>query len=149
MKKNCQFWDLIRYRWNRIRWKLSDEKSFYVSPTILKFSKFLKFWPFWKFYMAIVAELPKILTIFFVIFEKKTNFELIFKIYDKNNPIWNFSNFWTNGNFFLIFVQSNVSYLLVEFEVVRMSSHLSTKNGRRAAHGLNWKKCEFWSVIRF
>ena len=35
---------------------------------------------------------------------------------------------------------------LVEFEVDRMSPHESTKNGRKGAHGLNWKKIRLsWS----
>ena len=37
------------------------------------------------------------------------------------------------------FGQVNVLYILVEFEVDRMRPNESTKNGRKAAHGLNCK----------
>ena len=43
------------------------------------------------------------------------------------------------ANFFLILIQDNVLYILVEFGSDRMSHCESTKNGQMGAHGLNWK----------
>ena len=37
-----------------------------------------------------------------------------------------------------MFFKYNVMYLLVEVESDHMSSHKSTKNGRKGAHGFNW-----------
>ena len=67
---------------------------------------------------------------------------------------WNFRNFanfwnlkwqfWQNDQnncqfFFVIFLQNNVPYFLVQFESDRMSLCESTKNGQMGAHGWNWK----------
>ena len=41
--------------------------------------------------------------------------------------------------FFVIFIQDNVLYILVEFGSDRMGHCESTKNGRTGAHGLNSK----------
>ena len=43
------------------------------------------------------------------------------------------------ANFFVILVKNDVLYILVEFENDRISPRENFKNGRIAAHGLNWK----------
>ena len=42
------------------------------------------------------------------------------------------------GNFFVILIQDNVLYTLVEFESDRMSPHETAKNAQNGAHGLNF-----------
>ena len=43
------------------------------------------------------------------------------------------------ANFFVVFDEDDVLYILVEFENNRMSPRKSAENGRIGAHGLNCK----------
>ena len=66
---------------------------------------------------------------------------------------WNFGNFWKFRKviltkwqkmltiFFVIFIQDNAFFILVEFESDQMSPRESTENGRIGAYGL---KCKFF-----
>ena len=49
--------------------------------------------------------------------------------------------------FFVILIQNNVFFILVEFESDRMSPRESAKNGRIGDYGFNYKFFEFWDQI--